>query len=847
MKQSKQKIIWSPYQKAIFNNIAEGTGHAIIEARAGSSKTTSIIESLKYVPKGKKVLLLAFNKIIQEELKSRVPSSITNVYTFHALGFKAIRQRFGNVELDDSKVFKITKDITNTKDYDLISNLCDTIAFCKYGLLDLPKQIDYIIDNFDIDTCDLERNDFIKLVIQILAKDKEDTSVVDFNDMCWFSYVYNLNLGYFDYVFTDECFPYNQCISTDTGKEKIGILYKKFKKGYKVPLVLSYNDIENKFEYCKITNAWDRGIRNLIEVRCGKRLIRCTDNHKILTKNGWIEAGKITPGTLIKTTSPINTKNLSQSEGHVQYALNDDQYQIILGSFLGDGNVQKLRDHKYRTKIIHGEKQKDYCEWKASMFSSQVSFIKENGFSKKPAYVFNTKSFVLENNLPKNKSTCPQWVLNDLDVRGLAIWIMDDGSIHNHSMNIWTCSFDKKSQNRMVKKLQSFGISCRVASYFSKKKQKSFNFIMISVAGTFKLIELIKPYIHKNIKYKIDNKEIALEDCYHWNNKFQPFGYTVVTSVLPTDKYENVYDIEVEKNHNFIACSSQASKSNSGLIVHNCQDLNKSQLFMAKRACAATGRLIICRDELQQIYGWRMADNSIIDEIKNQPTTTTLPLPISYRCPKKVIELAQKWATDITCPEDAPEGEVINISLNEMYKKATPGCFILSRTNAPLISVCMHFIRNNQKANIKGRDVGKQLSSLIKRSKKKNISGFLTWLESWKTREIKKLESKNLKTDSVLDRYECLINLCDECKSLSEVSNKIVELFNDTDEKNIIILSTVHRCKGRERENVFILRYTFKVWLDNCHFMEKPSECMNIAYVAATRSKDKLYIVDKWK
>ena len=161
---------------------------------------------------------------------------------------------------------------------------------------------------------------------------------------------------------------------------------------------------------------------------------------------------------------------------------------------------------------------------------------------------------------------------------------------------------------------------------------------------------------------------------------------------------------------------------------------------------------------------------------------------------------------------------------------AKPGCFILSRTNAPMIKICMQFIKLGMKANIRGRDVGKQLGFLIKKSKKKQIPAFLKWLDNWKKEEVDRLLQKNINIENVLDRYECLVNLCEECTSLNEVEQKAIELFNDTDENNIIILSTIHRAKGLERDNIFVLRWTLKQWLDeNLKFLEKPNEEANLA------------------
>jgi DNA helicase-2/ATP-dependent DNA helicase PcrA len=476
------KLNWSQYQKDLFKDIARGEGHTIVEAYAGAAKTSSLVESFKYVPKGKKILGLAFNKIIQEELRMRSPS-YADILTFHSLGYRAIKQKFGNVEHDDYKVMNILRKMLDKgTEYDLLVNLSDTISFCKYGLLDTPNQIEDIINRFSIDICGLTLPAFTSIVIKTLGECKNQTKIIDFNDMCWFPFVYNLYLGQYDYVFVDEV-----------------------------------------------------------------------------------------------------------------------------------------------------------------------------------------------------------------------------------------------------------------------------------------------------------------------------------------------------------------------------QDLNKSQLVMAKKACKPDGRIIAYGDSNQNLYSWRMSDTSIIEDLKKQDKAKILPLPISYRCPKKVIELAKNWVSDITCPDTAIDGEINNISLNELYTKAKPGCFILSRTNAPMIKICMSFIRQSIKANIRGRDVGKQLGTLIRKSKKKQIPAFIKWLDNWKKDEVDKLNAKNISTDNILDRYECLVNLCDECKTIEEVSKKIDELFNDTDEKNIVILSTVHRAKGLERDDVFLLRWTFRAWLeDDLTLVEKPNEECNIAYVAATRSKKNLFIVRKW-
>ena len=62
----------SEYQKEIFDFIKHGVGNAVIDAKAGSGKTTTMVEGIKYVPKDMKAIFVAFNKSICEELEERL-------------------------------------------------------------------------------------------------------------------------------------------------------------------------------------------------------------------------------------------------------------------------------------------------------------------------------------------------------------------------------------------------------------------------------------------------------------------------------------------------------------------------------------------------------------------------------------------------------------------------------------------------------------------------------------------------------------------------------------------------------------------------------------------------------
>ena len=197
---------WSELQKNIFRDIAKGLGHTVVIARAGSGKTSTIVEGFKYIPKGKKTLMVAFNKSIAEELRQRAPSYVDTL-TLHSLGFRAIKQSFGaGVLLENDKCTTIVKTLIGD-DYDLWElnqSICKCVSLCKGFLFDTPTRIGDLMDRFGIEIFDLTREKFIELVIKTLGRCKANKQIIDFDDMIWFPFVYRLNVGKFDVVFVDE-------------------------------------------------------------------------------------------------------------------------------------------------------------------------------------------------------------------------------------------------------------------------------------------------------------------------------------------------------------------------------------------------------------------------------------------------------------------------------------------------------------------------------------------------------------------------------------------------------------------------------------------------------------------
>jgi hypothetical protein len=102
-----------------------------------------------------------------------------------------------------------------------------------------------------------------------------------------------------DAIFFDECFPYETYIEVEGGKIQIGEVFELFSSGLEIPLIKSYNEKLDIFEYKKIKNAWNRGERNVIEIFIDEVSIICTPEHKILTDYGWCTAINLKVGDSI--------------------------------------------------------------------------------------------------------------------------------------------------------------------------------------------------------------------------------------------------------------------------------------------------------------------------------------------------------------------------------------------------------------------------------------------------------------------------------------------------------------------------------------------------------------------
>jgi superfamily I DNA/RNA helicase len=283
------------------------------------------------------------------------------------------------------------------------------------------------------------------------------------------------------------------------------------------------------------------------------------------------------------------------------------------------------------------------------------------------------------------------------------------------------------------------------------------------------------------------------------------------------------------------------------VFIDECQDLSKCQQELLKLMVKPiTGRFIAVGDPHQCIFGFAGADIESYDILAGMKDTKVLPLSVSYRCSKEVVKYAQRIVNHIEYSETAPEGSV---RFDGKLSEVADGDFVLCRTLRPLAAVCLKFIAQHKKAYVKGADIGANLINMLKKTKKPTIKGAITVLYSDLQFIKMKIMSRGLTETEALNSstYRNFVEKIEVIEVLSERLTKIeslIELISEifSENKAGICCSTVHKTKGLEATNVFIIEPSIiqAPWARQEWEQEQER---NIEYVAITRAKMNLTLV----
>ena len=278
------------------------------------------------------------------------------------------------------------------------------------------------------------------------------------------------------------------------------------------------------------------------------------------------------------------------------------------------------------------------------------------------------------------------------------------------------------------------------------------------------------------------------------------------------------------------------------VFVDEAQDFNEMQRELIVRVVNG-GRCIIVGDRNQAIYGFRGADSNSISRfidrltVESERNITELPLSISWRCPKSVVVEANRYVSEFTCPDEAIDGAVfVNAQFNPQAQD-----MVLCRYNAPLVGAFYDLISEGKSAYILGRDMTKGLVKAVQKITKNNHMGVdefkQLFLQDFEFNYAKLMNNnKQNQAFALEDKKDCIMIFVEKATTVGGIIEEIKRVFDGND-KGEIMLSTVHKAKGLEADNVYILA------TERMPHPKGGTEENNICYVAITRAKKNLFYV----
>jgi superfamily I DNA/RNA helicase len=288
---------------------------------------------------------------------------------------------------------------------------------------------------------------------------------------------------------------------------------------------------------------------------------------------------------------------------------------------------------------------------------------------------------------------------------------------------------------------------------------------------------------------------------------------------------------------------------NDWVLIDEAQDTNPARRALAKKMLRAGGRLIAVGDPHQAIYGFTGADADSLDIIRREFAAVVLPLTVTYRCPKSVVDVARQWVSHITAHESAPDGSVSSCTSQEFEKKELrPSDAILCRNTKPLVQLAYSLIRRGIPCHVEGREIGRGLIALTNKWKARTLDALQEKLETYAQQEVEKLLAKGREQQAagLQDRVETLIVIIESLphgSTINTLREYISQLFDDSEPSAVqrrVVLSTVHKAKGREWDRVWLLgrnRYMPSPYARQDWQVEQE---VNLMYVAVTRAKQEL-------
>jgi intein/homing endonuclease len=378
-----------------------------------------------------------------------------------------------------------------------------------------------------------------------------------------------------------KCFPGDTLVQMATGEERYA---KDIRVG---DLVVGFDN--GKFIKTKVTDIFDNGVKKTLTIHTKNgRKLTCTENHPILTDNGFVKASNLAIGR--KLVSNIDTYESSNwflpTSGDMSY-----QEAYSLGLLTGDGTTTGVSGFRFTsadTVLVSslnkylGEtfnlELKNHEGNGTRPYDYDIQGLPRDGKKNKRIDKANYRKFLEENELlghnAHTKTIGPKIMRGGPEVwkAFLSGYLDTDGSVRYQdgvenkklNPNVAWHSVSRELLEKTQTLLSYLGVRSQllpINSWYKKDGVKifkpSFRLTVSNRAGVVKLAGMLKPMV----EHKVENfKKIIKDSENHKKNIFLPEDQYDVISKIEANEPEPTIGLTVDGNHTHVT---------QGIVTHN--------------------------------------------------------------------------------------------------------------------------------------------------------------------------------------------------------------------------------------------------------------------------------------